>query len=90
MSAGRCAGNPQTPGVIRHRAELLKEKHVSNAPHILAAAQQLHEVAKTYPMTAKDADTAKEAGIFAGAVFVVGLVVSALRGGSRKPAAGRN
>lgn len=63
---------------------------MSNAPHILAAAQQLHEVAKTYPMTAKDAATAKEAGIFAGIVAgAIGLFQLA-RGGSRKPAAGRN
>lgn len=62
---------------------------MSNAVHVLAAVQQVHEHAKYYPMTAKDKTTAEEAGLFAGVVVVVLAVIRKLSGGGRKPATSR-
>lgn len=52
----------------------------------LAAALQVHETAKYIPMTAKDGQTAKEAGIFAGCVAVGLVLLSIVRGGGKKAA----
>ena len=56
--------------------------------HILAdpAVQQ---AARYIPMTAKDKTTAIQAGLVAGAVTGLGLIVRFARGGSRKSAASK-
>ena len=53
--------------------------------HILADPA-VHQAVSYVPMTAKDKATAIQGGFVAGVVIAIGVLVSLVRGGSKKPA----